>query len=132
MMSKKAQSEIITTVLIILLVLAAIIIVWQVVMGVLNQGKTSVTEQQGCIGFSMNVAVTESTPNTVVNLIPNKLVSGVRVYAAGAVMQEKLGNVDALSSTTVTNTTFVSTGKEITTAGKIGEVWCPGANSVTP
>ncbi|MBS3079668.1 hypothetical protein J4218_06100 [Candidatus Pacearchaeota archaeon] len=128
MMSKKAQSEIITTVLIILLVLAAIIIVWQVVMGVLNQGKTSVTEQQGCIGFSMNVAL--NTAKTTVTVIPNKAVSAYRVYVAGAQAGTDGGALGEFESGPVT-VPAVATGAEISTAGKIGDQWCEGLNKIT-
>ena len=130
MKTKKAQSELITTVLIILLVLAAIIIVWQVVVGVLNQGKTAVESGQDCIGFSMQVSVPS---NTTASVIPNKDVSGVRVYVGGSLTA---GN-NTYENTTVTqmSSQTVTFGEKkltkVKAAGKINGNWCDGMNEAT-
>lgn len=67
MISKKAQSEIITTVLIILLVLAAIVIVWQVVSGTMGKTKGQIDVTKQCIGITMSVtkAINGSEDGTI-------------------------------------------------------------------
>lgn len=55
MLSKKAQSQVITTVLIILLVLAAIVIVWQVVNRTVSQASQEVETQVSCVGLNMEI-----------------------------------------------------------------------------
>ena len=130
MISKKAQSEVITTVLIILLVLAAIIIVWQVVMGVLNSGKENVEAQSSCIGFSM--AVTLGTDGKTVNIVPNKAVAGYRIYFNGANASSADSTaIAALSSASYTNVSVITNNTEISAAGKLGDTWCDGLNKVT-
>lgn len=131
MKSKKAQSELITTVLIILLVLAAIVIVWQVVMGVLNKGKSSVESQSECLGFSIAVTVTNATGGNV-SIVPSKDISGARVYAGGVILNETNVTIAAMSSyVTSVNPQQNISGKEVTTVGKLGNTWCTGVNKVT-
>lgn len=128
---KKAQSELITTVLIILLVLAAIVIVWQVVMGVLNQGKKGVESQSECLGFSIAVTVINATTGNV-SVIPNKDISAAKVYAGGVMLNETNEFMNAMSSYIMNpKQTTNLVGKEISTAGKIGNSWCDGMNKVT-
>jgi hypothetical protein len=66
MISKRAQSQIITTVLIILLVLAAIVIVWQVVQTVVNRGAEDVEGGMDCIGLEMAITKVDARTDKVV------------------------------------------------------------------
>ena len=95
MISKKAQSEIITTVLIILLVLAAIIIVWQVVNSTLNKGASQIQSQSSCIGLTMTIVSANASNDVVVirrepggpttNVTPVVFVKGAQANAVGLV-----------------------------------------------
>jgi len=66
MMSKKAQSQIITTVLIILLVLAAIVIVWQVVNTTVRGGAEQIETQSACLGMNLVVVSAKNTSGEIV------------------------------------------------------------------
>ena len=55
LISKKAQSQIITTVLIILLVLASIVVVWQIVQGTVRRGIEESEAKAACIGVNLEI-----------------------------------------------------------------------------
>jgi uncharacterized protein (UPF0333 family) len=125
MKSTKAQSELITTVLIILLVLAAIIIVWQVVMGVLNQGKNSVTNQANCMGLNLVVAkaTNASSLNIVVRRDPgassqNNVTAIVFLNGANSyTITQSLKELDSNTSTL----TGLKVGDKIQLAGRLSD-----------
>jgi flagellin-like protein len=118
MISKKAQSEIITTVLIILLVLAAIVIVWQVVNSTLGKAKTGVDEKSQCLDsiFTVTSAVAGTDIITIKresgisgsNAAP---VTSIKVYKAGADISSLCtGYVAGTGFVTITNILVGSTG----------------------
>jgi hypothetical protein len=65
LISKKAQSQIITTVLIILLVLVSIIVIWQIVQGTVRRGLDESEIKAACIGVNLEITNVDSTSNLV-------------------------------------------------------------------
>jgi hypothetical protein len=65
LISKKAQSQIITTVLIILLVLASIVVVWQIVQGTVRRGLEESETKAACIGVNLEIISAVASSNEV-------------------------------------------------------------------
>jgi len=128
MISKKAQGEIITTVLIILVVLAAVVIVWQVVNGTIRKGSDAITAQTTCMGLTIDIVVNGTN---YINIRPSKDIGGYKIYRNGAQLGTGGGNISSFSTgSSNVSAGNVSSGDIITVAGKIGNQWCEGANSV--
>jgi flagellin-like protein len=131
MISKKAQSEIITTVLIILLVLAAIIIVWQVVNSTLNKGAAQIQSQSSCIGLTMSVVSAHSATKIVtVRRDPGgpttNAQSVVFVNGAQATPLGAAAGLAQLSTEPITLTSGLNTGDMVQVGAKLPDgTACP-------
>ena len=122
MVNKKAQGEIITIILIILLVLAAIIIVWQVIQGTVEKGRTEVESQTECLGLKIDITRVVTGLVGSVYIRPNKALTAYRVYVNGELIGTGL-SVNAF----VTDTLIlgeINSGDEIEIIGEINNKIC--------
>jgi len=124
MMSKKAQSQIITTVLIILLVLAAIVIVWQVVNTTVRGGAEEVERQSKCLGATLEITNYDSSSVTVKNT-GTKKINGVRIYVAGSLKNSSTADLASGATYETDEVGDISDGDSIEAAAVVDGVVCP-------
>ncbi len=137
MVSKKAQSEVITTVLIILLVLAAIVIVWQVVRGTISSGGAQITAQSNCISATLEITnANAGAANVTVRRgqgTNDVVVTGYKLFRNGAqVGADKTVTLGPLATDTFTGVAPVlATGDKMSSAAIMATTVCAAGSEYT-
>ena len=137
MVSKKAQSEVITTVLIILLVLAAIVIVWQVVRGTISSGGEQITAQSNCISATLEITnANAGAANVTVRRgqgTNDVVVTGYKLFRNGAqVGADKTVTLGPLATDTFTGIAPVLvSGDKVSAAAIMSTTVCAAGSEYT-